>query len=186
MAFKTMFINQRQRSRLAFTLVELMVASTLGLMAATAIAFFSYFTSRSFVAATNYTDMALDSRRGLDQMSRTIRQCSMVTDFSTNSLTLQDPNTNIIQYVFNPANRTLNYVSNGVSTTYLTDCDSLQFWLYQRTPKSNSFDCYKPATIRNAKLIQVTWDCSRTILGAKVNTEMMESAKICMRNHYEP
>jgi hypothetical protein len=35
-------------------------------------------------------------------------------------------------------------------------------------------------------LIQVTWTCSRTILGARVNTEMMESARICMRNHYQP
>ena len=181
-----MSIKKFSGSRQAFTLVELMVASGLALMAATVIAFFSYFTSRSFVAATNYTDMNLASRRALDQMSMTIRGADLVTAFATNSITLQDPSNNIIQYTFNPSTRTLNYTSNGQTGVFLTDCDSLSFWLYQRTPKSNTFDCYDPAKLYNAKLVQVTWSCSRTILGAKVNTEMMESAKICMRNHYEP
>jgi hypothetical protein len=181
-----MFIKGHSRSRQAFTFVELMVASALALMAATVIAFFSYFTSRSFVAATNYTDMNLASRMVLDQMSRTIRASELVTAYSSNSITVQDTSTNLIQFTYTPSSRTLNCVSNGQSTTYLTDCDSLSFWIYQRTPKSNSFDCYSPAALRNAKLIQVTWTASRTILGAKVNTETMESAKIVMRNHYEP
>ena len=181
-----MSIKKYSGSQQAFTLMELMVVFALALMAATVLAFFSSFTSRSFVAATNYTDMNLASRRALDQMSMTIRGADLVTAFDTNSITLRDPSNNIIQYAFSPSTRTLNCVSNGQTTAFLTDCDSLQFWLYQRTPKSNTFDCYDPANLYNAKLVQVTWSCSRTILGAKVNTEMMESAKICMRNHYEP
>jgi prepilin-type N-terminal cleavage/methylation domain-containing protein len=181
-----MSIKKFSGYRQAFTLVELMVASALALMAATVIAFFSYFTSRSFVAATNYTDMNMASRRALDQMSMTIRGSDMVTAYSSNSITLLDPSNNIIQFTFSPSTRTLNCISNGQTTAFLTDCDSLSFWLYQRTPISNTFDCYLPADVYSAKLVQVTWSCSRTILGAKVNTEMMESAKICMRNQYHP
>ena len=48
---------------------------------------------------------------------------------------------------------------------------------------SNSFDCYAPATVANAKLVQVTWNCSRQILGNKANTESVQSAKIAIRNH---
>jgi Tfp pilus assembly protein PilW len=181
-----MSIKRNSGSQRAFTLVELMVASGLAVLAATVLGFFSYFTSRSFVAMTNYTDMNLASRMTLDQMSRTIREAALVSACSSNSITLQDASTNLTQYTFNPSTRTLNCVSNGQSSTYLTDCDSLAFWIYQRTPISNSFDCYTPAAVTNAKLIQVTWTCSRTILGARVNTEMMESARICMRNHYQP
>jgi prepilin-type N-terminal cleavage/methylation domain-containing protein len=181
-----MSIKRCSGSRQGFTLVELMVASALALMVATVVAFFSYFTSRSFAAATNYTDMNFASRVALDNLSKTIRGSQMVTAYSSNSITLMDVNTNYITYSFTPASRTLNCVSNGQTSTFLIDCDSLAFWIYQRTPKSNSFDCYAPAKTNNAKMVQVTWSCSRTILGAKVNTEMMESAKICMRNHYEP
>ena len=175
------FNHRRQRNH-GFTLVEMMVASGLGLLAATAIAMLTYYTNRSFVAATNYTDMALLSRMGLDNMSRTIRGARLVTAWATNSITLLDVNGNPVQYSWDGPSKTLQSSSGGQTTTYLTGCDSLQFWLYQRTPKSNSFDCYTPAKIGNTKLVQVTWTCSRTIFGAKVNTEMMESAKICLRN----
>jgi prepilin-type N-terminal cleavage/methylation domain-containing protein len=166
-----------------FTLVEFMVASALGLLALTAVALLSSFTTRSFVAATNYTDLAMMSRKGLDYMTRTIRQGKQVTAYSTNSISLVDGMGNSNTFTFDPVARTLVTVSGGQTTTNLTSCDSLEFWLYQRTPKSNTFDCYSPSFITNAKLVQVTWSCSRTILGAKVNTETIESAKITLRNH---
>ena len=49
--------------------------------------------------------------------------------------------------------------------------------------KSNTFDCYDPAYITNARVIQVTWRCSRPILGKKATTESVQSAKIVLRNH---
>jgi prepilin-type N-terminal cleavage/methylation domain-containing protein len=174
------------RTGSGFTLIELMVASALALLASTALAFFSWYTSRSFVAATNYTDLALASRMALDNMSRTIRGAALVTAFTTNSISLQDPSNNITQFLYKPGQRALFSITGTNTTTVLTNCDSLQFLVYQRTPISNTFDCYTPAKLYNAKLIQVTWSCSRTILGAKVNTEMMESAKICLRNNYQP
>lgn len=170
------------RSR-GFTLVELMVASALGLLASTAILMMWSFTTRSFCAMTNYTDLSLVSRKALDTLSRDIRQAKTVTAYTTNSITLQDINGNTFRYSYDPSKRTLVSVRGGVTTTNLTSCDSLQFWIYQRTPKSNSFECYTPASVTNTKLVQVTWSCSRTILAAKVNTETIESAKITLRNH---
>ncbi len=173
----------RPAPRQAFTLIELMVASALGLLVSTAVVMLWSFTTRSFAATVNYTDLAKTSRVGLDTMSRTIRQARQVTACASNSISLKDFNGNTLQYTFNPASRTLVTVSGGKTTTNLTGCDSLQFWIYQRTPKSNTFDCYEPALVANTKLLQVTWSCSRTILGAKVNTEAIESAKITLRNH---
>ena len=159
------------------------MATALAGIAMTAMALLAYFTSRSFVAATNYTDMALLSRMALDNMSRAIRQSRQVTAYSTNSITLVDASGNTVQYTLNPATGTLINVSGGVTNTYLTGCNSLQFFIYQRTPMSNSLSCYTPAYVTNAKLVQVTWSCSRQIMGVSVNNEVVESASICLRNH---
>jgi prepilin-type N-terminal cleavage/methylation domain-containing protein len=178
-----MFTKRNVGSRHAFTLVEVMVATGLAGIVVTVIGMLSYFTSRSFVAATNYTDMALLSRMALDNMSRTIRQARQVTAYSSNSISLLDANGNTVQYTLNPTTQKLVAVSGGVTNTYLSGCNSLQFWIYQRTPKSNNFVCYDPAYVTNAKLVQVTWSCSRQILGSNVNNEVVESASICLRNH---
>jgi type II secretory pathway pseudopilin PulG len=178
-----MFIKLDRRHRGAFTLIEVLVATGLAGVVVTVIAMLAYFTSRSFVAATNYSDMALLSRMALDNMSRTIRQARLVKACTTNSITLLDANGNTVQYTLNPATRSLVNVSGGVTNTYLTGCNSLQFWIYQRTPISNSFTCYNTATVTNAKLVQVTWSCSRKIFGANVNNEVVESANICLRNN---
>jgi len=178
-----MFTKRKITSHQAFTLVEVMVATGLAGIVATVIAMLSYFTSRSFVAATNYTDMALLSRMALDNMSRTIRQSRQVTAYSSNSITLLDASGNSVQYILNPTTQKLLAVSGGVTNTYLSGCNSLEFWIYQRTPKSNNFVCYDPAYVTNAKLVQVTWSCSRQILGSNVNNEVVESASICLRNH---
>jgi len=178
-----MFTKGRASQGRGFTLVEVMVATALAGIMVTVIAMLAYFTSRSFVAATNYTDMALSSRMALDNMSRAIRQARQVTAYATNSITLLDDNGNSIQYTLNPATGSLVNVSGGVTNTYLTGCNSLKFWIYQRSPISNTFACYSPANVTNAKLVQVTWSCSRKIFGAKVNNEVVESASICLRNH---
>lgn len=178
-----MFIKHDIRRRVGFTLVEVLVATGVAGLVVTVIALLSFFTSRSFVAATNYTDMALLSKMALDNMSRTIRQASQVTSYSTNSITLVDSSGNATTYKLDPNSKSLLAISGGITNTYLKGCNALQFWIYQRTPMSNSFGCYTPAYVTNAKLVQVTWSCSRQIFGANVNNEVVESASICLRNH---
>src|SRR5262245_3563337 len=166
---RIMSIERRSRGAHGFTVTEMVVASGAGLLLTLVIVVLSMFTARSFVAATNYTDMSLASRLSLDDMSRAIRQCRQVVSFTNNSITLIDKNFATLRFVWNPDTRRLLKVSGTNTKEYLTDCDSLQFWVYQRTPVSNTFDCYAPASITNTKLVQVTWKCSRTIYGAKIN-----------------
>src|SRR5579864_8658027 len=104
---RTMFIKPDIRRRCAFTLVEVLVATGVAGLVVTVIALLSFFTSRSFVAATNYTDMALLSRMALDNMSRTIRQASEVTSYSTNSITIQDSSGNSTTYQLDPNSKSL-------------------------------------------------------------------------------
>ena len=167
----------------AFTLIEVLLASAISLVLAGILAMFFAFSLRSFAAMTNYTEMNQRSQLALDKMSKDIRQALSLTAYTTNSLTFLDVNNNPLAYTFDASQGTLVRVSGGVTTTYLTNCDSLNFWIYQHTPISNAFDCYSPSVLSNTRVIQVTWHCSRKILGTKATTESVESATLSLRNH---
>ena len=175
--------STRPGRRDAFTLVELMVASALALVLLAAVATFSYFSSRSFITMADYTDMNQQSQLALDKMIKEIRQVRLLTAYATNSLTFQDANGNPLQFTHDKNARELWRVSGGQTNALLTDCDALQFWIYQHTMISNTFDCYDPAYVTNARVIQVTWNCSRNIMGKKATTDNVQSAKIAIRNH---
>jgi Tfp pilus assembly protein PilW len=163
--------------------MEALVAFAISLVLAAALAVLYLYGSRSFIALDNYTDMNLLSQLALDKMSKDIRQAKQVTGYATNGVTLSDANGNSLQFLYNPTNQTLVRLSGGRTTTYLTNCSSLQFWIYQPTPTSNTFTCYTPAYVTNARVIQVTWKTYRKIRGLSATTESMESAQIAMRNH---
>jgi YD repeat-containing protein len=173
----------RAGNRRAFTLVELMVAAALSLMVATVIVMLALFSSRSFVAMTHYTEMGQLSRLALDKMSMEIRQARQLTAYSSQSLTLTDASGNPLQFTYDPTRRILERVRGGTASTYLTDCDALQFSIYQHTMKSNTFDCYSPVDLPSARVIEVSWSCSRPILGLKATTDSMQSTKVTLRNN---
>jgi hypothetical protein len=175
-------IKLRRRAQSAFTLMEFLLASGIAALASVAIIVLAWSTARGFAAMTNYGDMGVASRMALDKMSQSIRQMSCLTVFETNSITLQDASGNLLRYAWDPVARKLVCVSGGQTNTYLTDCDTLRFWIYQHTARSNTFDCYDPAYVTNARLVQVTWTCSRQVRGTRANTEVVESAKIALRN----
>jgi len=170
------------RGRAGFTLVELMTAAALGALGAAVIALLYVVCTRSFLGLNNYTALCQQSQLALDKMSKDIRQAHSLTAYATNSLTFLDVNGNALQYAFNPANGTLVRTSGGTNTTYLTNCNSLQFFIFQHTAISNTFDCYLPAVVTNARVIQVTWSCAKKIMGTTANTENIESAQYTLRN----
>lgn len=173
-----------RRGRYAgFTLVETMVATGVASLMFVAIAAFTVYTARSFVALGNYADLDQASRNALDLMTRDIRESRALTDFSTNKLTLTAEDNLPLIYHYNPSASTLTRQKGNESTVLLEQCDYLKFNIYQRSP-SNNFTFY-PVTGNRwdlAKLVDVSWICSRKILGAKVNTESVQTAKIVMRN----
>jgi type II secretory pathway pseudopilin PulG len=168
---------------LAFTLVELMVATALGMIVLAVVGALTVYSGRSFVAIANYVGMDQASQLALDKMSREIRQAHRLIEFSPTRLTFEDPDRQQFTFDYDPQARTLVRIRNGTTNVYLVECDSLAFSKYQRTTISNTFDAYAPAFVTNSRLIHVSWTCSRTILGAKVNTESVQAAKIVLRNN---
>lgn len=180
MVFNNTFIRARRRA--GMTLMELMVATAIGSIVMTAVASLSFYTARSFAALSNYVDLDQKSRNALDRMSQKIRQASGVTSYSSNAVSLLYTNGSTLSYAYDSSARTLTESLAGTTNNLLTECDALVFEAFARNPVGGTFDQF-PATNDTAtiKLLQVSWTCSRTILGAKVNTESVQSAKIVIR-----
>lgn len=172
----------KARRRTGMTLVELMVATGIGSIVMAAVASLSFYTARSFAALSNYVDLDQKSRNALDHMSQKIRQAYGVTSFSSNAVSMLYTNGSTLSYTYSPNTRILTEQVGGATKTLLQECDALVFEAFARNPIGGTFDQF-PATNDTAtiKLLQVSWTCSRTIMGAKVNTESVQSAKIVIR-----
>ena len=166
------------------SLVEYLVSLGIGALILLIVAPLSLYSGRSFAGLANYVDLHSASVLALDRMSKEIRQTVGLTFYSATQLTFNDgTNRPPLRYVYSPTARTLTRIQGTQTNLLLKECDSLQFAIYQRTPLPNTYDQYPTANATNCKVVQVTWNCSRTILGAKLNTESGQSAKIVIRKH---
>ena len=164
------------------TLVEIMVATAVGSIALAAVMSLWLFSARSFVAMGNYADLDRASRNALDLMSREIRGTRSLSSFSATHLQFVDNDNTSLVYRFDAdARQLVREKANTNRTVLLNQCDFLAFHVSQRNP-SNDFNFYTTTVARQAKLIDVSWRCSREILGARVNTESVQTAKIVVRN----
>ena len=182
MLLNTAYTSTFRRTSAA-SLVEMLVGMAIGGMVIAATLAFSLYTGRGFAGVANYIELESQSRTALDTMIRDIRQAGALTSFASNKVIFVDSASQPLIYEYSPTARTLNQTKSGKTTTLLKECDSLRFGIYKRNTTNGTFDQY-PTTVEasNAKVIQVSWTCSRTITGSKLNTESVQTAKIVIRN----
>lgn len=152
-----------------------------------AVASFATFTARRFVSTGNYADLDRASRNALDILTRDIRMAKSMNAFTTNKLTMTAFDDTTLIYEYSPSAGKLSRKSSTSTTVLLEQCDYLSFQVFQRKPMpgfqfypaTNNTGAYDPTV---AKLVDVSWRCSRKILGQKMNTESVQTAKIVMRN----
>jgi len=180
-------LTHSSRRRAGWTLVEMMVAvAASGIMLA-AFVCTTITISRTMVAVGNYRDLNQDSRETLDYLSMDVRNASSVGSTSTSTyLVLTNSYYNaVITYWWDSGTtafkRNYSVSSGSTTTTLLTNCDTFAFAYYQRNPAAN-LDFVPTSTTSQIKLISVSWRCSRQILGATLNTESVQTAKVVMRN----
>jgi prepilin-type N-terminal cleavage/methylation domain-containing protein len=174
--------NTRRTGKTAgFTLIEMMIAAGIGLVIMAVLGLELYYTSWCMASLGNYADLDRASRSALDTMSREIRQADRVSAFTTNEVQLQYNGGSLI-FSYDPSQKTLTRTTSTSSKVLLRECDSLIFAIFQRNPINGQYDQYPAATVDTAKLVQVTWVCSRKILGRSINTESVHSAKFVLRN----
>ena len=173
-----------RKRRQAMTLLEVLIAVTIATLCFAAIGSVAVFTARSFVALGNYGDLDRASRNALDSLSRDVRQSRALTAYTPTRISLLDnDNVSTLIYNYNSSTGNLTRQSGSDTKVLLTQCDYLNFNIYQRNPSNNwSWYPVAPNQISTAKLIDVSWKCSRKILGEKVNTESVQTAKIVIRN----
>jgi Tfp pilus assembly protein PilW len=172
----------KQRSRAAFSVVEFLVAMGIGFMALAGVMALSIYTARSFAAMGNYMELDKNSRSALDRLTQLIREADGLTEYAPHRIDLSYHGMPMA-FVYSPETKTLDMVNtNGVSRRLLDDCTFLEFHIFQRNPVAGTYDQY-PSTLEEseAKIVQVSWICTRSLVGNLMNTESVQSAKIVIR-----
>jgi type II secretory pathway component PulJ len=199
----------RQTRIRGFTLAELMVAFGISALLLTVLLTLSLYSGRSFAAMVNYVDLNQRSRAALDSMSRDIRQARDVLVMSATSVTVVIPEpgdltvdnhpavtrTNHLTFSWDPGTKLLTSTlkkSDGTEeiSQLLNDCENLKFEYFMRAPLTLVPDetWTQPVAPRadHVKEIQVSWVCSRQIMGITRNTESIQTARIVIRKSRDP
>ena len=173
-----------RRRRRGFSLVEYLVTLALTtLVIATGAAVSENFL-RAVAFLSNAVDLDAKNRLAIDRMSREIRQCDAVAAASGNGLVLR-VGTNLVTFEYHPDTRQLVRFDLDTGTeVYLKGCDYIRFDLFRRPAATltSKYDVYPVATTINCKIVQVSWVCSRRLLGFEANTGRMQSARVVIRN----
>lgn len=163
------------------TLVEVLIAAAVGSMGLVAVASISLFSGQSFAALGNYAELEMQSRHALDLMSQEIRQARDLRNYTSDSLTFEDFDGATLVYQYDSRAQTLSRIKGDTTQVLLRQCNYLVFSIYQRNTISGTFDQYAATTAATCKLVQLRWVCARSILGTRMNTESVQSAKIVIR-----
>ena len=175
-------IRLKPKSRIpGFSLLEAVVAAGVLALLVLVLVSFIIFSNHSFAALFNYVSLDDMNRLAMDRITRDVRQANRVKDASTTSITLEDADMSDIVYSYNSMQRVLTRTQRGTTKVILTGCDRLLFTLGQRNPVGGTFDVYNPSSMDAVKVVNVSWMCSRTILGQKENTESVQTARIVIR-----
>ena len=176
-----MFIRVAPQKRIAgMLLAEALIAIGVTALLMLAVVTFSVFTGRSFAALYNYVELDDANRLAMDQITRDVRQANRVKTWTDTSLLLEDSNGSDIGFTYDAGQKTLVRIQNGVRRVLLKGCQRVAFDVRQRNVVPGSFELYKagPST---PKVVNVSWVCSRSIMGAMENTESVQTARIVVR-----
>ena len=174
-------MNRRVVARGGFSIIELMVATTIGMMAMGALGMLGLYTARSMAAIGNYCDMEREARYALDLFTAEVRQVASVRTFSSTRVVFRETDGTDLTYEYVGSSRTFVRTRGGVSKVLLTECDSMEFRLYQRNPIAGTRDLVATTDPAVGKAIEVSWYCSRLLKGVKANTDAMQTARVTIR-----
>ena len=168
--------------RAGFTLVEVLVAMGIASLVLLTVYTLFFYSNQSLLSLINHVELERVNGRAVDRLSQQIRQVFQLTSYSPTNLTFVDFDGKSLQFIYDSKQRTLSRVKQGEgASVYLTDCDSLQFQVYQRTVQSGAMDVSSAAAGPDCKVVVVNWASSRNILGTILNSENVQSAKIVIR-----
>jgi hypothetical protein len=168
-------------SESGLTMIELMIALGLSALLLAVLMMLASYSARSFLAISNYVALDQSSRKALDDLTLKVREADGVLRCSQHRLDLSY-HSDTLTYEYLPEKKALVRTWNGNPKAILEGCESFWFAPYQRNPIGGSYGQYDATMdVDVAKIIQVSWVCSRKAMGGLVNSESVQSAKIVIR-----
>jgi hypothetical protein len=177
MECKTTSTKQRLAGAL---LAEWTVAVAVSCLVLAALAAFTLYSTRFFMTIRNCVDLDGQARIAVDRMSQEIRQADRVVSYDPQKISLA-LGTNTVTYLYDSNGKSLVRLFANRRTILLSGCDAARFDIFTRQATNALYDTFPCATVDNAKVVQITWNCSRDILGAKENTASMQTAQVVIR-----
>lgn len=196
--------STNDRPRAGMTLVEMMMGLGVGGLVLAAVMGTSTFTSRSFVAMGNYCDLNASGRNSLDSLSQDVRQADFLASYTTNSTSTTnalifqttDPISGAkftLAYTYDSRAQTLTRSISALgsavvtNTMLLTNCAYFHYDLYQRNPAlTNGGDLVFLISTNQPSLVKaldLTWVCSRTVMGMTYNSEDVQASRVVIRKN---
>jgi len=169
-----------KRRKTGALLAEWIMAVGVGCLVLTALAAFALYSTRFFLTLRNCVDLDGQARHAVDRMSQEIRQADRVISYDPQKISFA-MGTNTVTYVYDGNGKTLLRYWDDRKNVLLSGCDSARFDIFTRQPTNAVYETFPCATVDNAKVVQITWNCSRSVLGTKENTESMQSAQVVIR-----
>jgi prepilin-type N-terminal cleavage/methylation domain-containing protein len=171
------------RHRRGFSLVEVMIAATLGSVILLAVLTTFLFLGRSAANLRNYTDMESQARKALELFAEDTRQARTVTWTSADSVTL-NVNTVTITYDFSSGSFR-RQIASGTPLTLLSGITNFTFLAYTIT--GNAITDFSTSTARTTannttKQIQISLSAARTSQTVATATNLVLSARYVLRN----
>ena len=181
--------------RAGFTLVEVIIASTLTVMASTAVITTLLMITAASYRTEQYVDMEAESRKSLELFGQDVRMAQSINWTDINSVTLtiplddtETPATTSRTYRYVPANRTFVRITATGTEELLTNVD--EFFLMGYTSSGNpthnqSAPPMNWGTVNNStKQLQLSLSCSRTRGEKLKSSQKVLSARFILRNHH--
>lgn len=172
----------RARGVAAFTLVEYMVAMSIGLIVLAAACVLWGFASMTCAGLLNYVDLSMTSKNVLESVSREIRNAVAVQSFSASQLVLLNPTNQQVTLTYDSVSQTLKQTKGTEQKILLKGCSSFQFKVFQRTPTFASEALSMATDTNTAKVVQMQWTCARKLTGEKRNVENVVTSRVVIRS----
>jgi prepilin-type N-terminal cleavage/methylation domain-containing protein len=183
-----MSFKLRRKSRQGYTLVEMVVATGLFGIASVALCSIYLFSTRAFVSIANYAELDKINRTAMDALTKEIRQARLVTDVTTNSVTIINGAGVSVTYRFESSSkRFMRLATDGTSRVMVSDCSLLNFEVYQRNNIAGTWNQYQVAThdwSEYVKVIRLSWKSYRPVPGGPGVSENIQTAKIVIRKQH--
>jgi prepilin-type N-terminal cleavage/methylation domain-containing protein len=181
-------------ARRGLTLVEMLVATGIGVILITIIVALTAYAERSFAVTSSHVELESKSRNALDKLSRELRQATAVIRCDTNLPLKSFTVTNAVDgfaltLSWDADVKTLRLEKVGPtpddnrSEKLLSNCERWDFTFCDRTPSVGptevSFNSV--SNLADCKLIQMSWTCRQELIG-QLETENVQEMQIALRN----